>query len=159
MTMPNQSRRRKGQSGNALVELALLAPWIFFLFVGVLDFGFYGFMVICTENAARAAALRTATNSMSQSQAIACIAAMNEMTLVLNMSNFVAGCTSGPLVVTQTTLTNATTPPCADCGVDATATSSQVRVTYTSVQMIPIPGILTGQVTLSRVVEARILVQ
>ena len=29
-----------------MVEVALLSPWIFFLFVGIFDFGFYAFAVI-----------------------------------------------------------------------------------------------------------------
>ena len=48
-------KKRNGESGSAMVEVALLAPWIFFLFVGVFDMGFYSYMAICVENAARAA--------------------------------------------------------------------------------------------------------
>ena len=33
-------RRKKREAGNAMVEVALMAPWIFFLFVGIFDFGF-----------------------------------------------------------------------------------------------------------------------
>ena len=50
-------RHRNG--GNAVIEVALMAPWIFFLFVGVLDFGFYAYSFISVENAARAAVLLT----------------------------------------------------------------------------------------------------
>ena len=54
--MKNSHRRKKGQSGSSIVEVALLSPWIFFLFVGIFDFGFYAYAAICTQNAARAAA-------------------------------------------------------------------------------------------------------
>jgi len=33
--------RRLGQRGNAIIEASLLAPWMLFLMVGVLDLGFY----------------------------------------------------------------------------------------------------------------------
>ncbi len=49
-TCPTSKRRQRGGS---LVEVALLAPWIFFLFVGIFDFGFYAYAAICTQNAAR----------------------------------------------------------------------------------------------------------
>src|SRR5260370_41507229 len=49
-------RRRQGQRGNAIIEASLLAPWMLFLFVGVLDLGFYTHAAIATENAARVAA-------------------------------------------------------------------------------------------------------
>ena len=53
-------RRRKGSRGSSVVEVALMAPWIFFLFVGVFDCGFYAFALIGTQNAARQAALSAA---------------------------------------------------------------------------------------------------
>src|SRR5437016_4476504 len=48
---------RNRQKGSAIVETAFLIPWLFFLFVGVLDIGFFSYASICTQNAARAAAL------------------------------------------------------------------------------------------------------
>ena len=48
-----QVRGDRSESGNSVVEVALMAPWIFFLFVGVFDFGFYAYAGICMENAAR----------------------------------------------------------------------------------------------------------
>ena len=45
---------RKRQKGSAIVETALMMPWLAFIFVGVLDFGFYSYACICTQNAARA---------------------------------------------------------------------------------------------------------
>ena len=58
--MKNSHRRNKGQSGSSIIEVALLSPWIFFLFVGIFDFGFYAYAAICTQNAARAVALAAA---------------------------------------------------------------------------------------------------
>jgi hypothetical protein len=138
-----------------------MAPWIFFLFVGVFDFGFYAYGGICTENAARVAALQTASTpglSGAQLQTLACNAASLEMIRVPNRFNFVAGCGSGPLQVTQQTLTNATTPACADCGIDATAVSSLVTVTYQSNLFVPIPGIVANQLNLTRTSEVRMVI-
>ena len=40
-----------------------MAPWIFFLFMGTLDFGFYAYAIIATQNAARVAVMQTSLNS------------------------------------------------------------------------------------------------
>lgn len=173
--MPNQTRRRRRQSGTSMVEVALLSPWIFFLFVGIFDFGFYAFAVICTENAARAAAVQTAANQGVQNDLVACNAVWKEMNFLLNVSSITQDCTQLPVKVVRRTLCGASvpagmftceapcaTPPpasCADCGSDATAASSEVCVTYQSDTFVPIPGILPKQITLTRVAEMRILVQ
>ncbi len=57
-TMP--ARR---SSGNSIIELTFMMPWLLFLFVGVFDFGFYAYALIATQNAARAAAVH---NSISK---------------------------------------------------------------------------------------------
>jgi Flp pilus assembly protein TadG len=154
-------RRERSESGNSIVEVALMAPWIFFLFVGVLDFGFYAYAGICMENAARIAALQTASNSAltsDQLQTLACNAAALEMARVPNQYNFIAGCGSGPLQVTQQTLNNSTAPKCADCGADASAVSSLVTVKYQSNMFVPIPGILANQLNLQRTSEVRMVI-
>ena len=166
---PVSPRRCRRSSGNAMVELCLMAPWIFFLFVGILDFGFYAVAAISTQNAARAAALRTSADEFSQSAALACTAALGEMSRVPNTFGL-GSCGATPLKVTQKTLclqasvkptsiACAVGPACADCGSDNTAASSQVTVTYQSMPMIPIPGILTGQMNLTRIAEMRINAQ
>src|SRR5438128_767679 len=53
---PEVRHRRRRQDGHAVIEIALLAPWIFFLFAGTLDMGFYLSALIATQNAARVAA-------------------------------------------------------------------------------------------------------
>jgi Flp pilus assembly protein TadG len=155
-----QVRRRRGESGQSIVEMALLAPWMFFLFVGVTDLGFYLYAASCTQNAARIAAIQTASTSAlssSQMQAMACNAAMQELVRVPN-THTISGCSAAPLTVTQQTLTNSTTPTCADCGVDATGVSSLVTVTYQSGLFVPIPGLLTNQLNLTRTSETRMVI-
>jgi len=160
-------RRKRGESGHAIIELALLAPWIFFLFVGVFDMGFYSYAIICTENAARAAALQTAANPLAQTDLVACNAVWKEMSFLPNVASLAQDCTQLPVKVVRRTLcTQASVAPnsiacdapgCADCGSDVTAASSQVAVTYRSGIFVPIPGILTNQLTITRIGEMRIL--
>lgn len=170
-----------------MVEIALLGPWIFFLFIGVFDSGFYAYATISVEGAVRAAASRTAQDTISQTQQIACDAATAEMIRLPNYRSFSANCGGGtvtvlsasnPLLVTQQTLCGtavntfsipacsttgllggplkATTPICADCSNDRAAASSLVTVAYQSVQLVPIPGILTGLLKVTRRAEVRI---
>lgn len=100
MQNPTKERRR---SGNALVEVTLLAPWIFFLFVGVLDFGFYAYSFISTENAARAAALYTSQSKTAASdQADACTLVLAELKWAAYGRTLPATCNAAPLVVNAT---------------------------------------------------------
>ena len=141
--------RRKG---SAIVEAALMMPWIFFLFFGITDFGFYAYAAICTENAARAAALSQATSSPVS----ACAAALGEMQGLLNVSG--TTCSALPVIVSTTTLTNSTTAPaCADCALDTSARSIQASVTYQSIPLIPIAGALTNRLTLTRTAEMKVI--
>src|SRR5579872_2487020 len=130
--LPNPKRRR-GEYGHAVVEASLLAPWIFFLFVGTLDFGFYGYGVICTENAARVAVMQTAQDSLSQANsALACSYALTELNSLPNTRSL-ATCTALPVIVNATAVVDADGDQ-----------ASQVSVTYQTIAMIPIPG-LTGR--------------
>lgn len=153
---------RKGERGSSIVEVALLAPWIFFLFVGITDMGFYSYDAVCTENAARVAALQTAANSVltpGQLQALACTAATLEMNRIPNVRGIAAGCGTRPLTVTQQTLNCTTTRPlAADCSADSTSISTLVTVTFQSGLFVPIPGITTNQLNLTRVAEVRMII-
>ncbi len=171
--MKISTNRKKKQRGSSIVEVALLAPWIFFLFVGVFDMGFYAYAAICTQNAARAAAIQTATavGPFYQSDALACSAALNELSLLPNLFG-VNTCAALPVTVVRKTLCDSskvtyvacTANTCADCSSVPAGTpsanypaSSQITVTYQSGRFIPIPGVLTNQLLISRVAEARII--
>lgn len=143
---------RERRKGSAVVEAALMMPWIAFLFVGVLDFGFYAYAAICTQNAARAAAIRAASDN---STANICTAALGEMKGLPNTIGL-ASCAALPVTVTAVQLSGAA---CADCACSGCAvappTSYQASVTYQTLPMVPIPGALTGQLTLTRKAEIR----
>lgn len=137
--------RKRQERGNAVIEVSLLAPWILFLLVGVLDFGFYSYAAITTENAARIAAqYGAAGTSTAGDSAGACPYVLQEA-LALPGINSSMNCQSLPLVVTVTPVT----------GPDGTA-ASLASVTYQTMPMIPIPGILQGQLTLTRSVEMKV---
>ena len=147
----NRRIDNKNRKGNAIIEVALMAPWIFFLFVGVLDFGFYSYAAICTQNAARVAAMANsyATGNASDSTG-ACTIVIQEMNSLPNMRS-VTGCTG---TLSQTQPVNVTVAPVT--GPDG-GPAAQVSVTYLSVLMSPIPGIMMSQLTLTRTVEVPIL--
>lgn len=186
MRSAREPSRRRGTRGQAMVEVALLSPWIFFLFIGVMDTGFFCYTAICVENAARAAAVRTAASQEQVSVTandFACQAAWNELSNLPNVYQATpvstcAGLPAGVTVVTKTLCGSATVnivgcvagSTCSDC--DGTpwdkypvpkaaqvskAASSQVTVTYTSVPLVPVPGIFPSKYTLTRIAEARII--
>jgi Flp pilus assembly protein TadG len=164
--MERHSRRKRehtGRRGHAIVETALLAPWIFFLFVGVLDFGFYAYAAISTENAARVAALYTSsTGTLARDAHGACQYVVNEMRALPNVgqgtscpSSCTGACTAGPLTVQAQALDGLSGRP---LGVDG-APASQVTVTYRTISRIPIPGLLPMQLNMTRSVQMRIVEQ
>jgi len=127
VTKPRTKDRRR--AGNAIIEASLMLPWIIFLFVGVLDFGFYSYAAICTQNAARVGAMA----SVSGNGTNACSIVTGEMNSLPNAGSVT--CTSTAVV-----------------GPDGNP-ATQVSVTYTTMPMIPIPGVLMGQMTMTRTVQ------
>jgi len=137
------------ERGHAVLETALLLPWVLFLFVGAFDFGFYSYALISTQNAARVAAWYTSqSKSTAADAATACTYALAELQALPNVGTSVTTCSASPVVVTATQVT----------GVD-NAEASQVSVTYTSPQLIPIPGALPGKYTFDRTVQMRLVTQ
>jgi hypothetical protein len=121
-----------------MVEAALMLPWFVFLFVGVFDWGFFAHALISLESATRVAALYSAGYSSVPSVSTLCPIVRNELKIVANVTDSL-DCTSAPLVVSATSGT----------GPDG-KTAYTISVTYTTLQLIPIPGLLSSQVTVSR---------
>jgi Flp pilus assembly protein TadG len=139
-----------------VIEVALMAPWIFFLFVGVFDFGFYAYALISVENAARVAAMYTSSaTAAADDSSTACQYALEELRALPNVRSLptcgavAAGTpvTNGPMVVRAQAVT----------GADGESAST-VSVTYQTVPMIPIPGLVAGQLTVTRTVQMRVRV-
>jgi Flp pilus assembly protein TadG len=146
MSHTNTLRRRR-LGGHAVVELALFSPWIFFLFIGALDWGFYSYGLITLESAARVAAEYTSASSATAGSAAgACTAALQVMSKLPNVGSSETTCTAtDPVYVTAT----AGTGP--DGGSD-----SVVTVRYNWLTMIPIPGLLAKQASTTRSVTMRL---
>jgi Flp pilus assembly protein TadG len=130
--------------GAAMMELALFSPWIIFLFVGTLDWGFYAYSLITLETATRSAVAYNATHSEPTNAAMACEIVTKEMQTLINMSgvNTCGGSSAVSVSASQVT------------GPD-TERAAQVAVTYTTPRMIPIPGLLKNQFTITRVVTMK----
>lgn len=141
------SRRRRG---GCLIEISLLLPWVIFLFVGAFDWGFYAHALISTESAARVAAIYGANaSSGSVSQSAACGLVLDELKIVSNVANL-SGC-AGVLSASQPVILNVTCPQ-PSAALDNLNTV-QVALSYQTINLIPIPGLLAGKVTLYRVVQ------
>ncbi|MDP2996750.1 MAG: pilus assembly protein [Bryobacterales bacterium] len=154
----------RARRGHAVVEVALLAPWIFFLFVGAFDMGFYAYSLISTENAARAAALYTSDSpAATTDQAGACCFALKELEGMGNVRGPAFSATAcacvdiaavddaNPVGVRVEELDSTTAPPSMDGQL-----ASRVTVRYRTIRMVPIPGVLSGQETMTRAVEMRV---
>jgi hypothetical protein len=147
--------RKQGQAGNAVVEVALLLPWIVFLFMGVFDFGFYAYALISTENAARSATMYLAGSySVAEgewqapapaSQPGACQYVLGELRKLPNVGASVTGCSATPVQV------SVQQPALQADG----SYMTRVSVTYRTVPLFPLPW-MAGQMTITRNVEMRI---
>jgi Flp pilus assembly protein TadG len=139
-----RTRNRK-RRGGAMLEMALFSPWIIFLFIGALDWGFYAYSMIALETATRSAAVYTSGGFPSDSSGACTKIVLPEMKSMPNIGSGITSCDSSPLIVTATQIT----------GPDNT-TASQVSVTYTTPMLIPIPGLLAKQFTITRVVTMKV---
>lgn len=146
MGRPEWARSTRKVRGSAVIEMALIAPWFLFLFIGVFDLGFYYHQLIAVENAARIAAEYTSSGtSLAADQAGACTKVRAELGNLPGVSGL-ANCNSLPLKVTATS----------GAGLGSLGTATTVTVTYQSGRMVPIPKLLMGQLTVSRVVVMRV---
>jgi hypothetical protein len=114
--------------------------------VGIVDVGFFNYSLIAVENAARVAATYTSkSHAAASNQAGACTRVLLEMARVPELSG-VTTCGAVPLIVTAVSL------PAGPDGQEATS----VTVTYRTAAMIPIPGLLTGRLDITRNVQMRV---
>lgn len=133
-SMVPASPANRRRSGNSIIELTFMMPWLLFLFVGVFDFGFYAYALIATQNAARAVAVH---NSISKTAASdpdgsGCQIAVAELQTAA-YGRSLTGCSTPTLNVMSTYDTSGSVP------------SAKVVVKYQTALLIPIPGVLPGQ--------------
>jgi Flp pilus assembly protein TadG len=126
-----------------------MAPWLFFMFMGILDVGFYMYAAINTQNAARAAVMYTASSiGTAADSGTACTYALQELASFPFPGTKPTTCGASPLVVTATTIAKA-------ASLDGDEAESSVTVTVTTLPMIPIPGLI-GQLVIQRTAQARV---
>ena len=143
---PAAGRARSSRRGGAAMELAMIAPWAFLLFIGALDWGFYSYAVISLQAATRAAVLYTSTSTATATDIAgnACPIVLGELRKLPNIGDSVTTCDSNPLVTT----TSVTGPD--------SAAAAQVSVRYQTIRMIPLPGLLSSQFTITRTAKMRL---
>jgi Flp pilus assembly protein TadG len=144
--------RPRGRKGTNIIEFSFLMPWYVFLFVGAYDYGFFCYSLIATQTAASAGATYCSTSSTTATDSTtACAYALNQLINLPNVGSGLTTCgttsvtSSAPVAVQATSVT----------GPDG-FTASQVAVIYLTPQLIPIPGILPGQLTIHRTVKMRL---
>lgn len=123
-----------------------MLPFLIFLLVGAYDWGFFSYALIVTQDAARGAALYTSSSATTASDSAgACNYVLANFSAVPNIGTTVTSCGTAPLIVTASQAAGPDGKP-----------ASSVTVTYTCMQMVPIPGILQGRPTISRTVQMKV---
>jgi Flp pilus assembly protein TadG len=146
MTQQRRDKRNTRRSGNNIVEFVMLAPWFFFLFAGAIDYGFYSYGLVAVQNAARISAMYcSASSSTCSSTTIPCGYALDQLRDLPNVPSGLSTCAATPLVMSESV----------GAGLDG-GQAATVTVTYTSPQLIPIPGLLPGQLTIARTVQMKL---
>jgi Flp pilus assembly protein TadG len=154
-----KQRRRRGQ---AIIEVALMAPWIYFVFIGVFDMGFYCYALMTASNAARIAALQVSDSYSTYTTDAAlgtkaCLIALNEMQDLPNVYGNTSTCGSGGTGNGNLNNVNVTAvctgAGCGGGGGTCTGCSALVTVTYVTLPLIPIPGFLASQFTFVQTAE------
>ena len=129
-----------------------MVPWFLFLFVGAFDFGFFSYSLVATQSAARMAALYASTSSTTAANpSRACFFALEELRDMPNVTSSLSTCTSG--AVTNAAPVGISTQSVT--GADGAA-AAQVTVSYLTIPLIPIPGLLTARTTIVRMVQMRV---
>jgi Flp pilus assembly protein TadG len=149
-TIPAKNRRR---TGCAIFEFSLLMPWYLLLFIGAFDYGFYAYSLIASQSAATVAALYCATSSSTVSDSTtACGYALDQFRNLPNVGSSMNTCGTGstvtagaPVAVSASSVTGPDLNP-----------ATSVTVVYLTPRLIPIPGLLPGQLTITRTVKMSI---
>jgi len=134
------------RAGHAVVEAALALPAFTFCFMAAFDLGFYCWALIATQGAARSIAVYSAGAYAAGTQPTqACSYALAALRHAPNVGASVTSCSALPVLVAVQPLNDAYGNP-----------SARATVSYRTVALLPIPGLLSGQWTITRTVQMRI---
>jgi hypothetical protein len=151
-----RDRRRRG---NNLIEFSLIVPWYIFLFVGAMDSGFFAYSLIASQTAARegalyCASLGSASPCVDAASSTQCGYALDQLRMMPNVGSALTTCgtsttvtAAAPVAVSTATIAAGTSPA------SSTIAGTAVTVVYLTPNLIPIPGIFPGQVTITRTVK------
>ena len=138
---------RKNREGQALIEVTVMAPLMLLLFAAVVDIGFFCYAAVCTENAARVGALHAATDrDLAASATINQYVRADVCAEMKALPNIGTACPDSALSVSTVgqPFTGADGQP-----------ATQVTVTYTTVPLFRIPGLMS-RYSITRVVQVRL---
>jgi Flp pilus assembly protein TadG len=142
--LPQGTRTRAGQKGHSAVEVALILPWLVYCFVGAFDLGIYSYALISAQSAARVVGMyASSSTSTAQNPAMACTYALAELQDSPGMAT-TSSCASGGVVGVSTSYLAT--------GADGLP-AAQVSITYKPPQLIGLPGMLSGKLSITRTVE------
>jgi hypothetical protein len=132
------------RSGHAVMEFALISPWLFTLFVGTLNVGLLHHSVTAVQNAARSAALYASSSpwNLADEQGV-CRTALRELRSLPNARTS-AACDAPPVEVVLTS-------PEGVAGEQV----ARVSLTYQSIRLITMPP-LPSRVAITRTAEMRV---
>ncbi len=143
------NRRR----GTALIEFCFILPWYVFLFIGAFDYGFYSYSLISTTTAARVAGFYCSKSSgfCASDDSTMCAYAIAQLKNLPNMGTAVTSCAASPLTVTRTYYPTTYGTDCPDAN-----PCVNVTVEYVTPGLIPIPGLLPSQLTITKATTMRL---
>jgi Flp pilus assembly protein TadG len=144
--------KHRRERGNSIIEFSLMTPWLIFLFIGAMDWGFYAYSLIATEAAARIGCLYASSSATTATDtASACTYALGQLRRMPNVGATMTTCASGsavsassPVGVSAASITGPDGNPAA-----------QVSVTYLTPVFVP-SGSLPRQVTITRTIQMRL---
>ena len=146
------ARRRKGRRGNAIIEFSFLMPWYVFLFVGAIDCGFFSYSLMAVAAGASVATEYAAGSSSTATDATtSCGYALDQLRNMPNVGSGLTTCgtstvtTSAPVAVTAQAVTGPDGNPAA-----------RVTVIYLTPNLVPIPGLFPGQLTITKAFTMRL---
>jgi Flp pilus assembly protein TadG len=143
--------KRRRDRGSAIIEFSLMTPWLIFLFIGSMDWGFYAYSLIATEAAARVGCMYASTSAAvlagSGTSATVCTYALEQLRKMPNVGGL-STCAAAPVTVTVTPVTGTSS---ADGN-----PAAQVQVVYVTPILIPMMGQLPSKVTITRTVQMRL---
>ena len=144
---------RKQQRGNAIIEFCLFTPWLIYMFIAAVDWGFYSYSLISTQAAARIGAVYAASSSSAASDTTTiCTYALEQLRKMPNVGIGITSCASGssispgaPIGIAVSSVTGTDGSPAA-----------QVSVTYQTPALVPVMTLLPKQATITRTMQMRI---